>query len=390
MARLLEAGQQNRGRYVRLADRAASLYVPAVHGTAVAVFVGGLAFGLEVQAALTNAIALLIITCPCALGLAVPAVQIVATSRLFRSGLLVKSGDALERLAEADVAVFDKTGTLTRGRPVLMNGESIARGDLELAASLASASKHPLSRALVEAAGPGAAAVNVHESAGEGLEAAVGGVPVRLGRAQWVGCEPSTDANASHLWLRKGKMPPVRFDFQDRIRPDAREVVGGLAARGLDVEMLSGDRDAPAEAIAREAGISHWRATSDPKQKAARLEELRSQDRRTLMVGDGLNDAAALALAHVSISPASAAHASQAAADMVLQGEALQPIVEAVDVARSARRRVFENFAFAAAYNLAAVPLAALGQVTPLIAAVAMSASSLIVMLNAFRLARRG
>jgi Cu2+-exporting ATPase len=390
MARLLEAGQQNRGRYVRLADRAAALYVPAVHGAAIAVFAGGLAFGLELQAALTNAIALLIITCPCALGLAVPAVQILATSRLFRSGLLVKSGDALERLAEADVAVFDKTGTLTQGRPVLANDASIAPGDLDLAASLARASRHPLSRALAEAAGPGVAARDVREVAGEGLETVIDGVSMRLGRAQWVGGEPGTTSGASHLWLRKGDLPPLRFDFRDRLRLDARDVVSGLSARGLAVEILSGDRDAPAAAIAREVGISDWRAASDPKQKAARLEELRSHGRRTLMVGDGLNDAAALALAHVSISPASAAQASQAAADMVLQGEALQPIVEAVDVARAARRLVFQNFAFAAAYNLAAVPLAAFGQVTPLIAAVAMSASSLIVMLNAFRLARRG
>jgi P-type Cu2+ transporter len=386
LARLLEAGQQARGRYVRLADRAAALYVPLVHGLALAVFLGGWAYGIGVYPALTNAITLLIITCPCALGLAVPAVQIVATSRLFRAGLLVKSGDALERLADADTAVFDKTGTLTQGRPRLANASAITRGDLELAASLARASKHPLSRALAEAAVPGAPAPGVTETIGEGLEALIGGVPMRLGRAAWVGVEDAGDA--THLWLKKGAAAPVYFAFEDQIQTDAASTVGALRERGVSVEMLSGDRDAPAEAVAKQAGIATWRALSDPKQKTERLEALRASGRKTLMVGDGLNDAAALALAHVSISPAAAAQASQAAADMVLQGDALAPIAEAIDVARTARRLVFQNFAFSAAYNALAVPLAAAGLVTPLIAAVAMSASSLIVMLNALRLQR--
>ena len=389
VARLLEAGQQVRGRYVRLADRAAALYVPVVHGLALAVLVGGVAFGLDLRSALTNAIALLIITCPCALGLAVPAVQIVATSRLFRAGLLVKSGDALERLAEADTVIFDKTGTLTHGHPLLRNKSEVARGDLERATLLARASKHPLSRALAEAAGSGLAATDVREVAGEGLEATLHGAIARLGRARWVGVEAAPLSDASHLWFKTEGAPAVRFDFEDRPRADASATVKALAVRGLIVEMLSGDRDAPAGAIAREVGIPTWRAANDPRQKAEHLEGMRTQGRKVLMIGDGLNDAAALALAHVSISPGTAAEASQAAADMVLQGEGLSPIVEAVDVARRARSLVLQNFAFAALYNALAVPLAALGQVTPLIAAVAMSASSLIVMANALRLGRR-
>jgi Cu2+-exporting ATPase len=230
----------------------------------------------------------------------------------------------------------------------------------------------------------------VRDVAGEGLEAVVGGDVVRLGRAAWVGLDATASSgSASQLWLRHGARAPVRFDFEDTLRSDATETVAALKARGLEVEMLSGDRDAPAAAIASATGITAWRGASDPKQKAERLEALRAGGRRALMVGDGLNDAAALSLAHVSISPGTAAQASQAAADMVLQGEGLAPIAEAIDVARGARRLVFQNFAFAAVYNLAAVPLAALGLVTPLIAAVAMSASSLIVMLNALRLSAR-
>jgi Cu2+-exporting ATPase len=388
VARLLEAGQQARGRYVRLADRAAALYVPLVHGMALAVFIAGWAFGLGFTAALTDAIALLIITCPCALGLAVPAVQIVATSRLFRAGVLVKSGDALERLADADTAVFDKTGTLTLGRPALTNAKAIGRGDLELAAILARASKHPLSRAVAEAAGAGPFAPEVREAVGEGLEAVIDGVPLRLGRAAWVGAT-GDGADTLHLYFRKGDAPAIRFDFEDRVRSDAAPMVAALEARNIGVEMLSGDRDAPAAEVAQQIGVRQWRAAADPKQKTERLNELRATGHKTLMIGDGLNDAAALAAAHVSISPAAAAEASQSAADMVLQNEVLAPIVEAVDVARAARRLVLQNFAFSAIYNALAVPLAAFGLVTPLIAAVAMSASSLLVMLNALRLARR-
>ena len=389
LARLLEAGQQNRGRYVRLADRAAALYVPLVHGAALAVFLGGWIAGIGVHGALTNAVALLIITCPCALGLAVPAVQIVATSRLFRSGVLVKSGDALERLAEADNAIFDKTGTLTLGRPVLINAGAVGAGDLAIAAGLARASRHPLARALAEAAGPGAAVAGVREAVGQGLDAVIDGVSIRLGRASWVGAVEAPADGAPEIWLKKGEATPVRFVFADRLRADAKRTVAALERRGLSVEMLSGDREAPAAAMARDAGISVWRALTDPKQKIERVSDLHAEGHHTVMVGDGLNDAAALAHAHVSISPATAADASQAAADIVLQGDALMPIVEAIDVARAARRLVLQNFGFAVLYNALAVPLAASGLVTPLIAAVAMSGSSLLVMLNAFRLAGR-
>jgi len=388
VARLLEAGQQNRGRYVRLADRAARLYVPLVHGAALAVFVGGLALGQDVRTALTSAIALLIITCPCALGLAVPAVQIVATGRLYRRGLLVKSGDALERLAEADAVLLDKTGTLTSGRPKLLNACCLPDGALEDAAQLARASRHPLSRALAEAAGPGPLALDIREKAGEGIEGTVRGKRARLGRSSFLGLKD--DANsASGLWFAFDGQPAVRFNLADSMRADAATTVKALAARNLDIEILSGDRAGPVSEAAQQLGIQLWLAAATPTEKAARLEELKAQGRRTLMIGDGLNDAASLALAHVSISPGTAAAASQAAADIVLQGEGLSPIVEGVDIARAARRRVLENFAFAAVYNLVAVPLAAFGLVTPLIAAVAMSASSLVVMLNAVRLGLR-
>jgi Cu2+-exporting ATPase len=384
LARLLEAGRQTRSLYIRLADRAARAYVPFVAIASLAVFAGWALSGAGLDVAVTNAIAVLIITCPCALGLAVPAVQIVATGRLFAKGVFVKSGDALERLAEIDTAVFDKTGTLTLGTPVLSN--EVPPKVLDLAARLARASRHPLSRALAEAAGPGPVAVHVREVAGSGLEAEIDGAVCRLGNADW--CGVTSEHRAGELWFRAGGAPAQRFDFRDHIRPETKATIAAFAPRRIAVEMLTGDHAQPASGIAKEAGIARWRADVGPAEKAARLEELRKQGHRTLMVGDGINDAGALALAHVSIAPGSAADVSQRASDLVLRGDGIAPIVEAIDIARKARRLVLENFAFAAVYNLAAVPVAALGLVNPLIAAAAMAGSSLIVTLNALRLAR--
>lgn len=383
LARLLEAGQQSRSTYVRLADRAAALYVPVVFSLSFFALIGWLVAGAPLAQAVTNAIAVLIITCPCALGLAVPAVQIVATERLFKRGVFVKSGDALERLAEIDTAIFDKTGTLTEGMPVLLNAQSLPPGILERAARIARASRHPLARAIAAAAGDGPVAADVRETAGAGLETGTGHDVERLGSASWCGALERD----YQLWYRRGMEPPIGFHLQDRLRPDSVALVRSLASRGLKVEMLSGDNADNVRAMAQEVGIASWFAGITPQQKAVRLQVLREQGSRILMVGDGINDAAAMALAHVSIAPGTATDISQRASDMVLRGNALGPIVEAFDVARKARRLVLVNFALAAAYNLTAIPLAALGYVTPLIAAATMAGSSLLVVANALRLA---
>lgn len=385
LARLVEAGQQQRNRYVKLADRAARIYVPVVHSLAALVFLVWLFIlhaGFSVS--LERAIALLIITCPCALGLAVPAVQIVATGILFRRGVLVKSGDALERLAEIDLAVFDKTGTLTEGRPVLMGTPEPAV--LAAAARLARASRHPLARALAAAAGTGLVVSDAHEVAGMGIEALEDGKCVRLGRAEWVGAPSNAEHGASELWFRRSDDPPVCFAFEDRVKDDAAALMAALSRRDIATKLLTGDREGVAKSVATGVGISAWRARVRPEEKVAILEDARRDGRHALMVGDGLNDAPALAQAHVSMSPAAAVDAAQAQADMVLMSDALSPIVAAIDVARQARLRVLENFCFAAVYNAIAIPLAALGLVTPLIAAVAMASSSLLVTLNALRL----
>lgn len=388
IVRLMEAAEQRRARFVVLADRVARLYAPAVHGLALLTFLAWwLVLGAAWEVSLLHAIAVLIITCPCALGLAVPAVQVIASGRLFRKGVLLKSPSALERLAEVDHVVLDKTGTLTLGRPALDPMHLPAGDDLEVAASLAGASRHPLARAVAGAAPGVPVADGIEERPGEGLRLATAEDEVRLGSRAFAGAaEAGEEAGGLELWLHRPGRPPVRMAFADPLRPDAEAVIGSLKAQGLGVIMLSGDRAAAAAEVARRLGIDAWSAGCSPADKIARLEALRAAGRKTLMVGDGLNDAPALAAAHVSISPSSAIDVSRTAADAIFQGDRLAPVALAIDVARRARRLVRQNLALAFTYNLITVPLAMAGLVTPLVAALSMSASSLLVVGNALRL----
>lgn len=380
IARLIELGAQSKSRYVRLADKAAAVYVPVVHAVALLTFAGGWALGLGAREALIRAVAVLIVTCPCALGLAVPAVQITASARLFRRGVLVKSGAALERLSEVDHVIFDKTGVLTEGRPRL---KDTAPAALAMAAPLARASRHPLARALAAVAGEGALAEAVREVPGEGIEGVIDGRRCRLGKASFLGIE--SRGCETELWFGFEGQTRVRFVFIDGMRPDAAEVVTALRQRGLDVEILSGDVEGAVCRAADAAGVARWRSGCSPQDKAARIDELTAKGRKVLMVGDGLNDAAALARAHAAMAPGTALEASQNAADLVFSGEGLAPVVDAFDVARNAHRRAMENFGLATLYNLLAAPAAMLGFVNPFVAAIAMSSSSLVVTLNALR-----
>ena len=393
IARLMQSAEQGRGQYVRLADRASRLYAPAVHVLGAATLLGWMIAGAGWEVSLTNAVAVLIITCPCALALAVPAVQVAATSRLFGKGVIVKAADGLERLSEVDTVVFDKTGTLTRGEPALRNGAEIDDDALMAAASLAVSSRHPYSRAVVKAARDRGLEVvpadGVTEVPGSGLSAQTINGERRLGSGAWVSeGAPSTGAPGS-LFYADGKGAPIAFHFDDIVRDDATEVVAALRARGYTVHLLSGDRPQAVEVAAREAGIANWSGGVRPDGKIAMLEHLKADGHRVLMVGDGLNDAPALAAAHASLSPSSAADISQTAADAVFQGQQLAPILEALKVARASQRMAVQNFGIALAYNVVSVPLAMAGHVTPLIAALAMSLSSIAVTANALRLRRR-
>lgn len=393
IVRLMEAAEQGHAKLVLLADRVARLYAPAVHLLALATFVGWIWF-VGWETALLNAIAVLIITCPCALGLAVPVVQIVASGRLLRGGLLLKSATALERLAQVDSIVFDKTGTLTEGRFVLQPDGARDPDADRLAASMAASSRHPLSRALAASYGGVVPGAPVREEPGRGLMLDTPEGAVRLGSRAFCGIadKGQDDDGVTELWLSQPGHRPVRFAFSDRLRPGAGATIARLRDQGKRVILLSGDRAPVVQAVADRLGISEWRACVSPQDKCAALAGLADAGHKVLMVGDGLNDAPALAAAYVSLSPATAADLSQNAADAVFQGTSLDAVTNLLSVAKRADRLVRENIAVAIAYNCAAVPLAMSGHVTPLVAAIAMSSSSLIVVGNALRLAgsRRG
>ena len=389
IARLMETAEQGRGRYVRLADRAARYYAPLVHTLAAASFTGWMISGAGWEASLTIAIAVLIITCPCALALAVPAVQVAASARLFDKGVLLKTADGLERLAETDIAVFDKTGTLTAGIPSLANGSAIDGQILRSAATLAASSRHPYAQAVVASAkerfGKIQTIAGVEEVAGAGLKFACGNGEERLGSSTWCGIDPERAGQAS-LWYVRPGLEPVPFQFEDRLREDAAETVAALRRGGYGVQLLSGDRIEAVMAAAKAAGILDWFPAMKPHEKIAHLEALKSQGHRVFMAGDGLNDAPALAAAHASASPSTAADVSQTASDAVFQGAKLWPVVELLRTARQSRTMSFQNFAIAFGYNVLFVPLAMAGLVTPLVAAIAMSTSSIFVTVNALRL----
>ncbi|AYF01792.1 cbb3-type cytochrome oxidase biogenesis protein CcoI [Paracoccus yeei] len=384
---LVAAAETARGRYTGLAERASRLYSPLVHLMAFSSFLGWFWATRDLRLAVNIAAAVLIITCPCALGLAVPAVVTTASGRLFRRGMLIKDGTALERLAEVDTVVFDKTGTLTMGVPQLVSQvPPEARG---VALALAQGSGHPLSQALAQAmvqAGVQPAPVeNLREVPGQGVEGTHQGHRVRLGRADWLGADHGSAA-VSASWLSLGQGAPIRLEFTDRLRPGAEETVRRILASGRRVLLLSGDAAPVVADIAARLGIADWRAGVTPAEKAEAVQALTAQGGRVLMVGDGLNDTAALSAAHVSISPASALDAARVASDIVTLGSDLSPVAEALGVARAATRRIRENFAISILYNIVAVPFAIAGFATPLMAALAMSLSSISVTLNALRL----
>jgi Cu2+-exporting ATPase len=387
MADLVAIAESGRSRYSSLADSAAKLYAPGVHILSALSFLGWYVYSGDLRVALNIAAAVLIITCPCALGLAVPAVTTAASGRLFRKGMLIKHATALERLAEIDTVVFDKTGTLTAGTPELVNLADIPLRKAQIALALAQASSHPLSVSIAAAVGKAgmtpAKLTDIEEVPGFGTQGMFEGQQVRLGRAAWVGAKPGAQTAA---WLAIGTEAPLAFLFNDALRPGAAEAMKALQQAGKDVLLMSGDTQPAVAALADRLGIKTWQAEALPEDKARRVRDLTDQGNKVLMVGDGLNDTAALAAAHVSISPASALDAARVASDIVLLGHDLSPLADACTIAVKATRRIRENFRIATVYNLIAVPLAVAGLATPLIAALAMSASSITVSLNALRL----
>jgi Cu2+-exporting ATPase len=387
VSRMLERALEARSHYIRLADRAAQLYAPLVHAAAFATIVGWLAYGATWHDAIITGIAVLIITCPCALGLAIPAVQVVSSGALFRSGVLLNSGEAIERLAGVDTILFDKTGTLTLPEPEVVNATTIPADRMALAGHLALSSRHPLAAAVARAA-HAKEPLNAVEEPGQGVRCNHDGIELRLGRPSFCGaCGDArnivyADPEASAIAFAYGAEHYV-FAVRQKLRSDAADVIARLKRDGFAVEILSGDRASAVTHAALSLGIDRWHAAMTPADKITRIAALQAQGRNVLMVGDGLNDAPALAAAHASLSPASAADISQRAADFVFQGERLAPVLEVFSTAKRARNLSLQNFGVAFCYNVVAVPFAMAGYVTPLIAAIVMSTSSILVTLNA-------
>ncbi len=380
VATLVEMAENSRNSYTNLADRAARIYAPAVHLLAFVAFVMWVWIDGDIRHALNVAVAVLIITCPCALGLAVPAVATAAIGRLYSMGFLVKSGTALERLAEVDIAIFDKTGTLTlTGRAA--NLDHLSATHTSIARALTQASDHPVSRGLLAAlpSGPIADLTDISESPGNGMQGIFQRQAVRLGRGPWLG------ANFSSVGLRVGLEDAIALPLHEVPRKGVKTALDGLRALGIPTRMLSGDTQDAVNALARRLGVDDVQAQISATGKHDYLMELQQQGSHVLMVGDGLNDTASLAAAHASVAPSTALDASRNAADVVLLRENLDDFPTLIRIARATSRLSKQNFAIAAGYNAIAIPIALLGYATPLLAAIAMSASSITVIANAMR-----
>ncbi|MEO9459535.1 MAG: heavy metal translocating P-type ATPase [Lentilitoribacter sp.] len=393
VSKMLEAAENSRMTYVSLADRMAKIYAPVVHIFALVAFlIWFFLVGETWYTSLNIAISVLIITCPCALGLAVPVTNVIAANQLFKNGILMRDGTALERAAEIIKIAFDKTGTLTFGTPKLAENEieNLGVKTKSYLEALTSRSSHPASKAIANELHDvvHTDVSDIRELAGFGVEGIVDGKVIRLGRASWVSEIASGETKSSEdkiSYAIEGN-PLVQFSLHETLRTDALKAQRYFDANNIEAEILSGDGQQAVAKVAQHLGINEWKAGLKPADKHAHLQNLESKNIPTMMVGDGLNDAPSLAAAHVSMAPASACEVGRQAADFIFTNDSLNAVPYTISTAQKAKRIIKQNFGIAIAYNTIAIPLAFLGFITPLIAAIAMSASSIIVVLNSLRL----
>jgi Cu2+-exporting ATPase len=389
---LLERAQADRPAAALVADRTAACLIGAILLLAVAVALAWLA--IDPARAFPAALAVLVVTCPCALSLATPAAVAAATTRIARLGLLVTRADSLERLATVDTVVLDKTGTLTSGGPSLQavrtRADTTSQRALAIAAALERASDHPLGLAFAPYAENSLRAQGVGEVPGQGIEGWVDGERWRIGRAGYVAaiaCDaPASDEDAILLGNRSGVV--ATFGVAEAVRPEAREALSGLRALAIEPVIASGDRVVAVRELARQLSVGHAAGRLDPQQKMEFVRELQRCGRRVLMIGDGVNDGPVLASATVSCAMGQGSAVAHAAADLMLLSDSLCALPESIATARRMMAAIRQNLRWALAYNLSAVPLAALGWIPPWLAAIGMSASSLLVVFNSARLAR--
>lgn len=394
IVRLLDRAQSEKPRIAQLADRAAAWFVGLL--LLITIAAGLVWYTIDPSKVLWIVVSILVVTCPCALGLATPAALTTATGRLTRLGLLTTRGHALETLSRATDLVFDKTGTLTYGqlsvRRIVPLGGRSEDAVSAIAAALEAGSEHPVARALQSHTTAKARASDILNTAGRGVEGRIGTHHYRLGSPRFAACAeappvpPPDDEDASWVALADESGLIAWFALADTPRPDAAQSLAALEALGLRLHLLSGDGEVAVKATAQHLGINHWRAGSLPEDKLAYVTALQQQGRVVAMVGDGINDAPVLAGAQVSIAMGEGADVAQAAADMVMLGGRLATLADGIALARKTQKIIRQNLGWALGYNLIAIPAAALGHVTPWIAGIGMSSSSLLVVLNAMRL----
>jgi Cu2+-exporting ATPase len=381
--RLVERAQAQRPALARTADRIAGVFVVARFMLALAAF--AFWWPRDGDRAFAVALAVLVAACPCALSLAVPAALSAANDALARRGVLVLGADALTRLADIDTVLLDKTGTLTLGQPTLAHIGTFDGRDpqevLALAAALEQDNRHPLAQAFARPRVLEVQDQRLHP--GLGIEGRIAGHGYRLGRADFA-CSRADDGA---LWLSEDGRPVARFELADPLRSDGTTTMARLRALGLSLQVASGDAEPAVASVCRELGISEFRGRQSPEDKLATIRALQAQGRRVLMLGDGINDAPVLAGADVSVAMGQGSALAQRSADVLLLGQGLSALPEAIVLARRTRRVIRQNFGWALAYNLVAVGIAASGWIHPGWAALGMAGSSLGVTLNALRLA---
>jgi Cu2+-exporting ATPase len=398
IVRLLDRAQAEKPRIARLADRVAGWFVAVLLLVAVAVATWWALH--EPARAFAVTLSVLVVTCPCALSLATPTAITAASGALTRLGLLTTRGHALETLAQISHVLFDKTGTLTRG--VLQLADMLPLSDragrsrcLALAAALERGSEHPVGKALAARVEDPPRVSELTALPGSGMQGVIDGRAYRVGNRPFVaeisGASPaaSVDSDATQVYLGDADGLLARFEFRDKLRADAPQAMARLRGLGLTVEILSGDAHGAVQRVAGELGITRAYAGLRPEEKLARVRQLQAAGHKVAMVGDGVNDAPVLAGADVSIAMGQGAQLAHASADMVVLSERLAVLSAGVEKARRTRAVIKQNLTWAILYNLAAIPLAAAGLVAPWMAAIGMSASSLVVVFNALRL-RRG
>ena len=402
IGRMVAEAQTGKAPIQRLVDRISAVFVPAVLVLSAVTLAGWLAAGAGAGFAFEAAISVLVIACPCALGLATPTALVAGTGAAARAGILIKDIQALERAVSIDTVAFDKTGTLTEGRPSVAEVAAFdgdAAGLLRLAAAVQRDSEHPLGRALAAAAEgdlPGSEAFRA--VVGEGAEAWVGGDLIRIGRGEFAAPEASEDRRAQAeamaeggrtvVWLAREGLALGLIALSDPLRPEAAGAVALLRARGVHVVMLTGDGPAAAAAVGRAAGIEDVRAGLRPQDKVAAVAALRAEGRRVAMVGDGVNDAPALAAADLGIAMGGGADVALDTAGAALLRARPDLVPAALDVARATRSKIRQNLFWAFVYNAVCLPVAALGLLNPAVAGAAMALSSVSVAGNSLRLRR--